>query len=131
MEFLGTEQGRLLVLLVATAMVAVAFVGLRMTRPAPRRKVRVVGVGGAGANAIDAMKRAGLRGVEYVAVNTDVAALSRSSARTKIVIGRTTTGGLGTGGDIGVAESAAREATEAIGQAVDGSDLVVIVAGLG
>lgn len=131
MEFLGTEQGRLLVLLAATAMVAVAFVGLRATRPAPRRTVRIIGVGGAGANAIDAMKRAGLRGVEYVAVNTDVAALNRSTARTKIVIGRSTTGGLGTGGDIGVAESAAREAAEAIGQAVDGSDLVVIVAGLG
>ena len=131
MEFFGTEQGRLLVLAAATALVAGALVVLRATRPAPRRKVRVVGVGGAGANAIDAMKRAGLRGVEYVAVNTDVAALNRSSARMKIVIGRSTTGGLGAGGDIGVGESAAREAAEAIGHAIDGSDLVVIVAGLG
>ena len=131
MEFFGTDQGRLLVLAAAAALVAVVFVVLRATRAAPRRKIRVVGVGGAGANAIDAMKRAGLRGVDYVAVNTDVAALNRSSARTKIVIGRSTTGGLGAGGEVGVGESASREAAEAIGHAIDGSDLVVIVAGLG
>ena len=131
MEFFGTDQGRVLVLAAAAALVAVVFVVLRATRAAPRRKIRVVGVGGAGANAIDAMKRAGLRGVDYVAVNTDVAALNRSSARTKIVIGRSTTGGLGAGGEVGVGESASREAAEAIGHAIDGSDLVVIVAGLG
>jgi cell division protein FtsZ len=131
MEFFGTDQGRLLVLAAAAALVAVAFVVLRATRAAPRRKIRVVGVGGAGARAIDAMKRAGLRGVDYAAVNTDVAALNRSSTRTKIVIGRSTTSGLGAGGEVDVGESAAREAAEAIGQAIDGSDLVVIVAGLG
>src|SRR5918999_55593 len=131
MDFFGSDMGRLLALVMATALVAIAFVILRITRPAPRRRIRVVGIGGAGANAIDAMKRAGLNGVEYVAVNTDIAALNRSSAGTKIVIGRSTTGGLGAGGDFGVGESAAREAGEAIGQAVDGSDLVVIVAGLG
>src|SRR5918995_3384949 len=131
MEFFGTDQGRLLVLLAATAMAGVAFMVLRTTRIAPRRKVRVIGIGGAGGNAIDAMRRAGLRGVDYVAVNTDVAALNRSTAGTKIVIGRSTTGGLGAGGDIGVGESAARESAEAIGHAIEGSDLVVIVAGLG
>ena len=131
MEFFGTDQGRVLVLAAAAVLVAVVFVVLRATRAAPRRKIRVVGVGGAGANAIDAMKRASLRGVDYVAVNTDVAALNRSSARTKIVIGRSTTGGLGAGGEVGVGESASREAAEAIGHAIDGSDLVVIVAGLG
>jgi cell division protein FtsZ len=131
MDFFGSDMGRLLALVMATALVAIAFVILRITRPAPRRRIRVVGIGGAGANAIDVMKRARLNGVEYVAVNTDIAALNRSSAGTKIVIGRSTTGGLGTGGDFGVGESAAREAGEAIGQAIDGSDLVVIVAGLG
>jgi cell division protein FtsZ len=131
MEFLTTDLGRLLVLLAATTLLAGGLVFLRATRAAPRRKIRVVGIGGAGANAIDAMKRAKLRGVEYVAVNTDVAALNRSSAGTKIVIGRPTTGGLGAGGDVGVGESASREASEAIGHAIDGSDLVVIVAGLG
>ena len=128
MEFIGTDQGRLVVLAVA-ALVAGAFWFLRQTRSAPSRKIRVVGVGGAGSNAIDAMKRAGLRGVDYVAVNTDVAALNRSTARTKIVIGRSTSQGLAP-----VATSASArprlEAAASIGQAIDGSDLVVIAAGL-
>ena len=131
MEFFGSDFGRLMVLAAALALVVGTFVMLRRTRPTPHRTIRVVGIGGAGANAIDAMKGAGLRGVEYVAVNTDVAALGRSSARTKIVIGRSTAAGLGAGGDIAIGESAAREASEAIGQAIEGSDLVVIVAGLG
>jgi cell division protein FtsZ len=131
MEFFGTTVGRLVVLAAATALVVGVFWIMRATRSGPRRSIRVVGVGGAGANAIDAMERAGMRDVDYVAVNTDVAALNRSSARTKIVIGRSTTAGLGAGGDVGMGESSAREAAEAIGRAIDGSDLVVIVAGLG
>ncbi len=131
MEFFGTDIGRLVLLAAATALVAGTILYWRGSRSRPHRAVRVVGVGGAGANAIDAMKRAGLRDVEYVAVNTDVAALNRSSARTKIAIGRSTAAGLGAGGDVSVGESAAREAAEAIGRAIDGSDLVVIVAGLG
>ena len=131
MEFLASDQGRLFVLAAATALAAGALWVLRQTRSSPRRRIRVVGVGGAGANAIDAMKRAGMRDVDYVAVNTDVAALNRSTARTKIVIGRSSTQGLGAGGDVSLGESAAREAAETIGQAIDGSDLVVIVAGLG
>ena len=112
MEFIGTDQGRLVVLAVAAALVAGAFWFLRQTRSAPSRKIRVVGVGGAGSNAIDAMKRAGLRGVDYVAVNTDVAALNRSTARTKIVIGRSTSQGLGAGGDVSIGTSAARGGRE-------------------
>ena len=131
MEFFGTDFGRLVVLAAATALVAGTFLYWRGSRSRPHRTVRVVGVGGAGANAIDAMKRAGLRDVEYVAVNTDVAALNRSSAHSKITIGRSSAAGLGAGGHVSVGESAAREAAEAIGQAIDGSDLVVIVAGLG
>jgi cell division protein FtsZ len=131
MELLGIDQGRLLILTGAAALVVVAFAVLRATRPTARRTIRVVGIGGAGANAIDAMKRARMRGVEYVAVNTDVGALNRSSASTKIVIGRSTTGGLGAGGDVGIGQAAARESAEAIAQALNGSDLIVIVAGLG
>src|SRR5919106_2978182 len=122
-------------LLVVAGVVAALAVGtvlvLRANRAAPGRRVRVVGVGGAGANALDAMKRAGMRGVDFVAVNTDLRALNRSSARTKIPIGRSITRGLGAGGDVASGEAAAREAGEAIGHAVAGSDLVVIVAGLG
>jgi cell division protein FtsZ len=95
------------------------------------RKVTVVGVGGGGASAVDAMIRARLRGVEYVVVNTDARALRRSSASTKIAIGRQITNGLGTGGDHGAGEVAARDATDQIGRAVAGSDFVVITAGLG
>ena len=131
MEFFATDLGRLVVLAAATALAAGTYLYWRSSRSQPQRRVRVVGVGGAGANAIDAMKRAGLHDVDYVAVNTDVAALNRSTARTKIAIGRSSAAGLGAGGDVSVGEAAAREAAEAIGQAIDGSDLVVIVAGLG
>ena len=131
MEFFGSVAGRVVVLALAAALVAGTLWMIRRTQTGPRRRVRVVGVGGAGANAIDAMKRAGMSDVDFVAVNTDVGALNRSTAGTKIVIGRSTTAGLGAGGDVSAGESAAREAAEAIGQAIDGSDLVVIVAGLG
>ncbi|MGH2488316.1 MAG: cell division protein FtsZ [Candidatus Limnocylindria bacterium] len=95
------------------------------------RTIRVVGIGGGGANAVEAMIRAGMRGVEYVVVNTDTRALRRSSARKKIAIGKGTTDGLGAGGDAALGETAARDAAEAIAQALAGSDLVVITAGLG
>jgi len=77
------------------------------------------------------MIRAGMRGVDYVVVNTDLHALRRSSARTKIAIGKAMTNGLGAGGDAALGETAARDAAELIGHALAGSDLVVITAGLG
>jgi cell division protein FtsZ len=95
------------------------------------RKIRVVGVGGGGANTVEAMIRARLKGIEYVVVNTDARALQRSSARTKLAIGRQITNGLGTGGDAGAGEVAARDATDQLGRALTGSDFVVITAGLG
>lgn len=131
MEFLASDQGRLVLFGVAAAMAVAAFFVFRRNRSTPGRTIRVVGIGGAGANAIDAMRRAGLQGVDFVAVNTDFRALNRSSAATKVAIGRSTTQGLGAGGEVAVGESAAREAAEAIGRAIDGSDLVVMVAGLG
>lgn len=131
MELLENPQVRLILAGLAVALVAGALYVLRMNRRGTGRTIRVVGVGGGGANAVDAMIRAGLKGVEYVTVNTDLRALNRSSARTKIAIGRSTTFGLGAGGDIAVGDSAAREAGEAIGRALTGSDLVVIVAALG
>lgn len=131
MELLDSLQARLVLAGLAVALVASALYVVRTNRRGAGRTVRVVGVGGGGANAVDAMIGAGLKGVDYVTVNTDFRALNRSSARTKIAIGRSTTFGLGAGGDVGVGDSAAREAAEAIGRALTGSDLVVIVAALG
>ncbi len=131
MELLDSLQARLVLAGLALALVASALYVVRTNGRGAGRTVRVVGVGGGGANAVDAMIRAGLKGVDYVTVNTDFRALNRSSARTKIAIGRSTTFGLGAGGDVAVGDSAAREAAEAIGRALTGSDLVVIVAALG
>src|SRR5207249_8749272 len=118
-------------LVAGVSVAAVAALLLRAAGHGHDRKIRVVGVGGGGANAVEAMIRARLRGVEYVVVNTDARALQRSSARTKVAIGRHITNGLGAGGDAGAGEVAARDATDQIGRAVAGSDFVVITAGLG
>jgi cell division protein FtsZ len=132
MGLLDNDQVRFAILALAIGLVAGTLYVLRGSgRRRPGRVVRVVGVGGGGANAVDAMIRAGLKGVDYIAVNTDLRALNRSQAGTKVAIGRSTTHGLGAGGVVREAESAAREAAEAIGNTIEGSDLVVIVAGLG
>jgi len=128
MEF---PPNSLFLLIAGLGIAAVAALLWRTASRGRDRTVRVVGVGGGGTNAVEAMIRARLRGVEYVVVNTDARALQRSSARTKIAIGRQITNGLGTGGDAGAGEVAARDATDQIGRAVAGSDFVVITAGLG
>ncbi len=93
--------------------------------------IRVVGVGGAGCNAVNRMIEAGLRGVEFVAVNTDRQALEESDADVRIPVGMELTRGLGTGGDPGLGEQAARESEEHVRRALRGSDLVFIAAGEG
>ena len=117
------------------ALAAIALVALVATelpgRQRSGRVIRVVGIGAGGANTVETMIRARMTGVEYVAVNTDVRALRRSSARRKVAIGKSTTNGRGAGGDPAVGEAAAREAADAIGRALAGADLVVITAGLG
>src|SRR5437667_1502698 len=118
-------------LVAGMSVAAVAALLLRAAGRGHDRKIRVVGVGGGGANAVEAMIRARVRGVEYIVVNTDARDLQRSSARTKIAIGRHITSGLGTGGDAGAGEVAARDATDQIGRALAGSDFVVITTGLG
>jgi cell division protein FtsZ len=95
------------------------------------RSIRVVGVGGAGGNAVDGMIRAGTGGVEFVAVNTDAQALRRSLARRRLRIGHGITGGLGTGGDPEVGRRAAEEDSHRIADAIRGADMVFITAGLG
>src|SRR5690606_3990898 len=93
--------------------------------------IRGVGVGGGGCNAVDRMIEAGLRGVEFVAVNTDRQALEVSEADVRIPVGLEVTRGLGTGGDPKLGEQAVRESEEQIRRALRGSDLVFIAAGEG
>jgi len=93
--------------------------------------IRVVGVGGGGSNAVNRMIRAELMGVEFIACNTDAQALLQSDAPHKIRIGDKITRGLGAGGDATIGQRAAEEDSEKIAQAVEGSDMVFITAGLG
>jgi cell division protein FtsZ len=93
--------------------------------------IRVVGVGGAGLNAVNRMIDAGLSQVEFVAVNTDIQQLQVSDAPTKIHIGRELTEGLGSGADAEVGRLAAEEARDAIKRSLRGSDMVFVTAGEG
>ena len=93
--------------------------------------IKVVGVGGAGGNAVDRMVDCGLRGVEFIAVNTDKQALARSKATQKIQIGEKLTKGLGAGAQPGVGSRAAEESREEIATALEGADLVFVTCGMG
>jgi cell division protein FtsZ len=93
--------------------------------------IRVVGVGGAGLNALDRMMDAGINQVEFVAVNTDIQQLSTSDAATKIHVGRELTHGLGSGADPEVGRRAAEESYDQIKHALRGSDMVFVTAGEG
>jgi cell division protein FtsZ len=93
--------------------------------------IRVVGVGGAGLNALDRMMDAGLSQVEFVAVNTDIQQLQGSDAPVKIHIGRELTEGLGSGSDADIGRRAADEAYDELKQALRGSDMVFVTAGEG
>ncbi|HEU5203363.1 MAG TPA: cell division protein FtsZ [Candidatus Limnocylindrales bacterium] len=101
------------------------------TRHSGERVIRVIGVGGAGGNAINHMIRAKQRGVEYVAVNTDAQVLDESLAMRRVQIGAQLTQGLGAGGDATIGREAAVEDEDELGRMVAGSDLVFIAAGLG
>lgn len=103
----------------------------RRPRHTGERTIRVVGVGGAGGNAVDDMIDARVGGVDYIAINTDGQFLEESMARRRIRIGDRVTGGLGAGGDPEMGRIAAEEDAEAIRLALEGSDLVFLAAGLG
>jgi len=104
---------------------------VRRTRRPESRVIRVVGVGGGGSNAVDRMVRARIPGVGFAAFNTDAQALRRSSADSRIRIGRAATRGLGSGGDPETGRRAADEDADRISRAVAGADLVFVTAGLG
>jgi cell division protein FtsZ len=93
--------------------------------------IRVIGVGGGGSNAVNRMIRAEMMGVEFIACNTDAQALLQSDAPHKIRIGDKITRGLGAGGDASIGQRAAEEDQERIAQALEGSDMVFITAGMG
>ena len=93
--------------------------------------IKVVGCGGGGNNAVNRMVDAGLRGVEFISVNTDRQALSQTNAQVKIQIGEKLTKGLGAGAIPEVGRRAAEESREEIASALKGADLVFITAGMG
>jgi len=94
-------------------------------------RLKVVGVGGAGGNAINRMIGAGLRGVEFIAANTDIQALNQSLAPTRVQIGSHNTRGLGSGGDPSVGRRAAEEDEQMLADTLAESDMVFITAGMG
>jgi cell division protein FtsZ len=94
-------------------------------------RIKVVGVGGGGCNAVNTMIRSGLSGVEYVVANTDAQALNISLAHTKIQLGGTITKGLGAGANPDVGKKAALEDYEKISEVLKGADMVFITAGMG
>jgi cell division protein FtsZ len=94
-------------------------------------KIKVVGVGGGGSNAIDRMIEAGLGGVEFVVANTDMQALTRSNAERKVQIGEDVTRGLGAGGNPEVGRQSAEESRQELKNILDGADMVFITAGMG
>ena len=93
--------------------------------------IKVVGVGGGGGNAVNRMIRAGLSGVEFWLLNTDLQALTQGQTKNRIQLGSSSTQGLGAGNDPSVGEKAAEEAHQEITQALDGADMVFITAGMG
>jgi cell division protein FtsZ len=94
-------------------------------------RIKVIGVGGGGSNAVNRMVKMGLDGVEFIVANTDVQALRYSPASVKLQIGSKLTKGLGAGADPNVGRSAALEDTEMILQALDGADMIFVTTGLG
>lgn len=94
-------------------------------------KIRVVGVGGGGGNAVNTMIELGLRRVDFIAANTDLQALENSCAHTKIQLGQSITRGLGSGGDPEVGRRSAIEDRERMREALGGADMVFVTAGMG
>src|SRR6266576_5889184 len=94
-------------------------------------RIVVLGIGGGGSNAVNRMILSGVRGVEFIAVNTDTQALSRCDAPTRLHIGEKLTRGLGAGGNPNTGEKAAEESAEQISELVRDADMVFIAAGMG
>jgi cell division protein FtsZ len=94
-------------------------------------RIKVIGVGGGGTNAVNRMLEAGLTGIEFLAMNTDVQVLNLSNAPRKIQLGENSTRGLGAGGNPEIGRAAAEESKSEIKKLLDGADMVFITAGMG
>ena len=97
----------------------------------PVAQIKVLGLGGGGCNAVNRMVKANVRGIEFVAVNTDSQALYHSEAPTKVNVGKATTRGLGAGANPELGKQAAEESSEEIKSMLQGADMVFITCGLG
>ncbi|MEO8195343.1 MAG: cell division protein FtsZ [Thermoanaerobaculia bacterium] len=94
-------------------------------------RIKVIGVGGGGGNAVNRMIASNLRGIEFIAGNTDLQALGKCKAQLKLQLGREITRGLGAGADPEVGRKAALEDTERILEMLDGADMIFLTAGMG
>ena len=97
----------------------------------PVARIKVIGVGGAGGNAVNRMVDSGLSRVEFIAINTDEQVLQKSRASTQIAIGANVTKGLGAGGDPAVGRQAVEEDIDRVTEALRGADMVFVTAGMG
>ena len=95
------------------------------------QEIKVIGIGGGGCNAVNRMIEAGMRGITFVAVNTDKQALAKNKAETKIQIGEKLTKGLGAGGNPEVGQKSAEENLEDLQKFISGSDMVFVTCGMG
>ena len=99
--------------------------------PSQNAKIEVIGVGGGGSNAVNRMINSDLEGVSFRVLNTDAQALLQSSADCRVQLGQNLTRGLGAGGNPSIGQKAAEESKDELQQALEGSDLVFIAAGMG
>ncbi len=98
--------------------------------PSPAR-IKAIGIGGGGSNAITRMVRQGIKGVDFIAMNTDGQALALAEAPTRIQLGEKLTKGLGAGGDHKIGAKAAEESCDIVEEIIQGADMVFIAAGMG
>jgi cell division protein FtsZ len=97
----------------------------------PVANIKVLGIGGGGGNAANRMIKSGLKGIDFISINTDAQALYHSEAATKINIGKATTRGLGAGSNPDLGRQAAEESIDEVKDAIEGSDMVFLTCGLG
>tara|TARA_Y100001970_G_scaffold289662_1_gene420763 strand:- start:1179 stop:2291 length:1113 start_codon:yes stop_codon:yes gene_type:complete len=108
-----------------------SFINPEKILPSQSARIEVIGVGGGGSNAVNRMISSDLEGVSYRVLNTDAQALLQSSAPSRVQLGQDLTRGLGAGGNPSIGQKAAEESKEELQQALEGSDLVFIAAGMG